>query len=153
MNVEERLQELLDMHEIGQLMLAFTGALDAKDWPAYGATFVEDASFTIMGQTRHGRDEIAAGPARDLERYARLQHFSANHQVHVEGDEARASHYLFGVHVADDAQLSQHADIGGRYDCRCVRTPDGWRFADVALSVIWTAGGQFRIEQAPSDSI
>jgi uncharacterized protein (TIGR02246 family) len=79
MNVEARLGELLDKQEISELLLAFTGALDSKDWEAYGGTFAPDASFTIMGQTRHGRDEIAAGPARDLERYARLQHFSANH--------------------------------------------------------------------------
>lgn len=149
MTVEEQLRELLDKQEISELMVAFTGALDAKDWHAYGETFVEDASFTIMGQTRHGREAIAAGPARDLERYARLQHLSANHRVSVDGDEAQASHYLFGVHVPTDAEPSQHADIGGRYDCRCVRTADGWRFADVVLTVLWTAGGHFGIEDDP----
>lgn len=152
MSVEDRLAELLDKEAIRDLLLAFTAALDAKDWEAYGDTFVEDASFTIMGQTRHGRDAIAAGPARDLERYARLQHFSANHRVRVDGDEAQASHYLFGVHVPEEADLSQHADIGGRYDCRCVRTPEGWRFADVVLDVLWTAGGQFGIEHAPAET-
>lgn len=43
MNVEERLQELLDKQQVSELLLAFTGALDAKDWEAYGATFTPDA--------------------------------------------------------------------------------------------------------------
>lgn len=148
MTAEARLQKLLDKQEIGELLFAFTGALDDKDWTAYGETFVPDGTFTIMGQTRHGREAITAGPARDLERYARLQHFSANHRIRVDGDEAQATHYLIGVHVPDGAQPAQHADIGGRYDCRCVRTPEGWRFADVVLTVLWTAGGEFRIEPA-----
>jgi uncharacterized protein (TIGR02246 family) len=151
MSIEQRLEELVAKQEISELLLGFTAALDAKDWEAYGDTFVADASFTIMGQTRHGRAAIAAGPARDLERYARLQHLSANHRIRVDPDagEAQASHYLIGVHVPDDADLSRHADIGGRYDCRCVRTPEGWRFADVVLTILWTAGGQFAIEHAP----
>lgn len=153
MSVEERLQELLDKQEISELLLAFTGALDSKDWEAYGATFAAHATFTIMGQTRRGRVEIAAGPARDLGRYGRLQHFSANHRIVVDGDEAQASHYLIGVHVLDDADPSQHADIGGRYDCRCVRTPEGWRFAEVVLSLLWTAGARFGIEHpSPADT-
>ena len=150
MNVEERLQELLDKQEVSELLLAFTGALDAKDWEAYGATFTPDATFTILDQERRGRDAIVAGPARDLERYARLQHFSANHRIRIDGDEAHASHYLIGVHVPDDADPSRHVDIGGRYDCRCVRTADRWLLADVVLGVRWTAGGQFRIEDVPS---
>lgn len=150
MTLEERLAALVAKQEISELLLAFTGALDRKDWAAYGDTFLPDATFTIMGQTRRGRDEIAAGPARDLERYARLQHLSANHRIDVDGDRAQASHYLIGVHVLDDADPSRHADIGGRYDCRCVRTAEGWRFEEVALTILWTAGGRFGIEQTPA---
>jgi hypothetical protein len=145
-NVEAELRRLRDREEISELMVAFGAALDAKDWEAYGNTFVEDGEFTIMDQKRTGREEIVAGPARDLERYGLLQHFSGNHTISVEGDEARAGHYVIAVHGPDAANPSLHADIGGRYECRCVRTEEGWRFAEVVLTVIWAGGAKFEIE-------
>jgi uncharacterized protein (TIGR02246 family) len=148
MSLDPRLQGLLDREEIGELLIGFGAALDSKDWRAYAETFVEEGEFTILGQTRRGREEIAAGPARDLEPYGALQHFSTNHRIQVSGDEATASHYLLGVHVPDAADPSQHADIGGRYDCRCTRTAEGWRFTEVELTVLWSAGATFRIEPA-----
>ena len=146
MSEDARLQLLLDRAEIGDLMLAFGAALDAKDWRAYAGVFTEDASFTILGQERRGREEIAAGPARDLERFDAMQHFSCNHRILVDGDEASASHYLIAVHVPDADRPALHADIGGRYDCRCVRTEAGWRFVEVKLSVLWSGGERFGIE-------
>jgi uncharacterized protein (TIGR02246 family) len=143
---DPRLRLLLDRAEIGDLMLAFGAALDAKDWEAYSEVFTEDASFTIVGQTRRGREAIVAGPGRDLERFDALQHFSCNHRIAIDGDQARASHYLLAVHVPDAGQPAVHADIGGRYDCRCVRTADGWRFAEVELGVLWSSGEEFAIE-------
>jgi uncharacterized protein (TIGR02246 family) len=145
-SLEERVQLLQDRAEISDLMLAFGAALDAKDWGAYAATLTEDASFTILGQTRRGRAAIEAGPARDLERFDALQHFSTNHRIAVDGDEASARHYLIAVHVPDLGEPRLHADLGGRYDCRCVRTEDGWRFAAVELSTLWSAGEEFAIE-------
>jgi uncharacterized protein (TIGR02246 family) len=146
MITDPQLQKLLDKDEISDLLVSFGAALDAKDWQSYGNTFTEDGTFTIMGQKRTGRAEIVAGPERDLERYGILQHFSANHRIEVDGDEARASHYVIAVHGPDAATPSVHADVGGRYECRCVRTPEGWRFSEIVLTVLWSAGETFEIE-------
>lgn len=145
MSIDPRLQRLLDKDEIGELLLSFVAALDGKDWQAYGDTFAENGEFTIMGQKRIGRAEIVAGPERDLARFGIVQHFSANQRIEVRGDEATASHYLIAVHGLDAADPSTHTDVGGRYDCRCVRTPEGWKFAEVVLTVFWTAGAQLEI--------
>jgi uncharacterized protein (TIGR02246 family) len=147
---EAALQRLLDEAEIGRLLLSFGAALDRKDWSAYAETFTEDGMFEIMGQERRGRDEITAGPARDLERYDRLQHFSSNHVIDVNGDTATASHYLIGVHVLDGEQPARHADVGGRYLCECRRTEDGWKLSHVRLEVLWSGGEQFDIEPEAS---
>jgi uncharacterized protein (TIGR02246 family) len=141
------LRHLIDRTEISDLLLAMCAALDAKDWEAYAATFTDNATFKIMGQTRRGREAIAAGPVRDLQRYQRLQHFSANHRITIVGDEAKASHYLIGVHIPNVESPELHADIGGRYDCRCIRTGDGWRLQEVELSVLWARGDEFGIEE------
>ena len=95
------LRRLLDEAEISQLMLAFARGLDEQDWDGYANTFAPDGVFEILGQRRVGREQIAAGPARDLTRYARTQHFSSNHRIEVRGDSATASHDLLAVHVPD----------------------------------------------------
>jgi uncharacterized protein (TIGR02246 family) len=144
------LQRLVDEAAIRDLLLAFGRALDAKDWAAYGETFTEDGTFEIFGQRRVGREEIAAGPARDLSRFHRTQHFSTNHVISVDGDTATASSYMLAVHIPDGDDPSVHADIGGSYRCQCARTADGWRFRHVAVEVWWTAGVPFAIEPEPA---
>jgi uncharacterized protein (TIGR02246 family) len=151
-NSDSDLQLLLDERALSRLLVSVTRALDRKDWQAYAQCFTEEGSFEIMGQARHGRKEIAAGPVRDLERYDRLQHFSANHSIAVDGDSAEVSHYLIGVHVPSAADPSVHADIGGHYDCRCVRTDAGWKFAEMRLEIIWTAGHDFGVEPREQDA-
>jgi len=145
MSSDEKLQLLLDEREITNLMLTFANSLDTGDWQAYGETFIEDGTFTILGQTRKGREAIMAGPARDLTKYDNLQHFSTNQRIQVNGDEATASSYFLAVHVPSAEQLDVHADVGGRYDYQLVRTEAGWRFADVKISVKWTGGTKFKL--------
>jgi hypothetical protein len=105
LNAEAKLRRLLDREEISNLRIAFSTALGAKD----------RGEFTIMGQKRTGREEIAAGPARDLERHGPLKRFSTNHPIEVDGNGARACHYVIAGHGPDAD------DVGGRY----VRTADG----------------------------
>lgn len=148
---DEAVQRLLDEAAISRLLLRFGAALDAKDWTAYADTFTDDGIFEIMGQRRTGRDEIAAGPAADLERFDRLQHFSTNHLIDVDGDIAKASHYLIGIHVEDADDGSRHADVGGRYICECRRTDAGWRLSSARVEVLWLAGEPLRIDHAPTE--
>jgi SnoaL-like protein len=103
--------------------------------------------FEILGQRRHGRDEIVAGPARDLAGYHALQHIITNELVDVDGDEAAGQWYAIAVHVPDGAQPRRHADVGLRYRFTAKRRDEGWRLADVALEVLWTAGLSFGIDE------
>jgi uncharacterized protein (TIGR02246 family) len=148
LEMEAQVRRLLDVTEMSRLLVAFGAALDEKDWVAYAETFTEDGTFEIMGQVRRGREEIAAGPERDLARYDRLQHFSSNHRIQVGGDAATASHYLIAVQVPDGRQASRHADVGGRFVCECRRTPQGWKLSRPRVEVLWTGGQDVRIEEA-----
>jgi uncharacterized protein (TIGR02246 family) len=137
------LERLVDEAAIGALLLRFADRLDAKDWEAYAATFADDGVFEIFGQQRVGREAIAAGPARDLTRFARTQHYSVNHVIAVSGDEADARASLLAVHIPDLSRPAEHADVGGVYHCTCLRTGEGWRFRHVRLEILWTAGTDF----------
>jgi uncharacterized protein (TIGR02246 family) len=144
---EPDLALLLDERELRTLILRFGAALDHKDWAAYAETFAVDGEFEIMGQRRAGRAAIAAGPERDLSKFARLQHIIANETIDVDGDEASGQWYLLGIHVPSGDRPSEHSDIGGRYRFRARRTAEGWRFAEVLLDVLWNAGTTFTVEQ------
>jgi SnoaL-like domain len=142
---EPDLALLLDERELRALILRFGAALDHKDWAAYAGTFAVDGEFEIMGQRRVGRAEIAAGPRRGLSKFARLQHI-ANETIDVDGDQASGQWYLFAVHVPSGARPDEHADIGGCYRFRALRTAAGWRFSEVLLDVLWNAGTTFTVD-------
>jgi uncharacterized protein (TIGR02246 family) len=141
------LQVLTDERDIRAVIRSGWAAIDRKDWEGYASAFARDGVFEILGQRRHGRDEIVAGPARDLAGYDRLQHIITNELVDVAGDEATGQWYAIAVHVPDAAQPERHADVGLRYRFRARRTDEGWRLADVALEVLWSAGMEFGIDR------
>ena len=144
---EPDLRLLLDERELRALILRFGASLDHKDWAAYAGTFAVDGEFEIMGQRRAGRTEIAAGPERDLSKFARLQHIVANETIAVDGDRASGRWYLYGIHVPSGDRPGEHADIGGCYRFRALRTADGWRFTEVLLDVLWNAGTTFTVDE------
>jgi uncharacterized protein (TIGR02246 family) len=125
---------------IHRLIVSGWAALDRQDWDTYAAAWAEDGEFRILGKHRRGRAEIAAGPAGDLVQYDAIQHVIANELVEVDGDEASGQWYAIAIHVPDAAQHSEHADAGLRYTFRARRIAEGWRFTDVRLELVWTAG-------------
>jgi uncharacterized protein (TIGR02246 family) len=139
----ERLQRLIDEDDVRELFFRMGRALDEKDWRGYAATFDDDCEFVVLGQTRVGREEIAAGPERDLSRFPRTQHLHTNQIITVNGDEAAARVYCIAVHVLDEEDRTQHYTIGIRYDATCRRTEQGWRFTRLGFDeVLWISGQQ-----------
>jgi SnoaL-like protein len=102
-----------------------------------------------MGQRRRGRDEIVAGPARDLAKYDGLQHLVMNEVVDVDGDRASGQWYAIAVHVPDASDPGKHADVGLRYRFRVRRDNARWRFEEAVIDIIWTRGMSFGIEERP----
>lgn len=132
-----------DHSMITNLIQRFGRCLDAKDWAGYSSTFVADGVFEIFGQRRVGRAAIADG-ARELSRYQLTQHYITNVCIELDGDKAISHASVFAVHIPGRAEPSVHADVGGIYHHRCVRTADeGWLFAHVEVEVTWTAGIPF----------
>jgi 3-phenylpropionate/cinnamic acid dioxygenase small subunit len=130
------MQQLINEDDIWKLFFRMGRALDEKDWHAYGASFDDECEFVILGRSRVGRDEIVAGPVRDLTRFPRTQHLHTNQVIGVDGDEASARVYCIAVHGLDEADRTKHYTIGIRYDALCRRTAAGWHFAGAcAVSV------------------
>ena len=135
-----QLQWLVDRAEISELLIEFARALDERDWAAYADTYTEDGLLDIAPHIRHaGREGKAEFVAASLSGYpGGTHHLSTNHAIRIDGDSATTRSYLLAAHVLDTPD--RHADGAGWYDCELRRTPAGWRFATVRLTVRYTSG-------------
>jgi uncharacterized protein (TIGR02246 family) len=137
--------------DIVRLIRDAWAAIDHKDWDGYANSFTEDGEFEIQGQRRHGREEIVAGPARDLAKFDRLQHLIMNELVNVDGDRATGSWYAIAVHVPDGDDPSAHADVGLHYRFQAHKGNDGWRLTEAVIEEVWTSGMTFAIAARPGE--
>ena len=112
--------------DIRRLIAEYCHRYDDGDSAGFAALFTTDATFTVFGTTRVGRDEIRdTGTQRPGQ--APGQHVSYNSVIDVapDGETARAwTDFLYLTKEADDFAITR----AGRYHDRLVRDPDRWRF-------------------------
>lgn len=137
-----QLQWLVDRAAIAELFHAFARAIDEKDQLAYADTFAEDGSVVLPHGTFTGQAAIRA--MRGPPPHWGTHHIQGNHQVTVDGDTATARAYVIASHTFEKAVLHDRASAGGWYDAALVRTPAGWRFRHIALTVVWNTGEMIR---------
>ena len=137
-----QVQWLIDRAAISERLHAFASALDRRDWTAYVDLYAEDGRLELPrpegGTLVMLRSEMPDKVPKSLGRYGATHHISSNHQITVEGDEARSRSYLQAVHVRD--KPTDHWMAGGWYDCRFRRIAGDWKFTQVKLSMIWLEG-------------
>lgn len=138
----QQLQWLMDRAEITELFHTFARAIDEKNQAAYADTFAEDGAVTLPFGVFRGREQIRA--MRGPPRHWGTHHIQGNHQISVDGDRATARAYVIACHVFEKAVLADNARAGGWYDAVLSRTADGWRFKDVALTIVWNTGEMIR---------
>ncbi|MES2494021.1 MAG: nuclear transport factor 2 family protein [Pseudomonadota bacterium] len=121
--MEDRLQYLLDVHEIREISVLYNRYADASDGARFAALFTEDGEFDIVGaRTFRGHEEIAAVADGSLG----ILHIAVDSIVEVDGDSAtQTSKLIVGKFSPDRTTL----DLIGTTTMRdvFVRQPDGWR--------------------------
>jgi hypothetical protein len=137
--VSDGLQHLLDRQAIVDLTIAYTYALDTKNWDDLDGVFVPEAT-AFLTEELVGRDAIKARVRRALEGLDVSQHLIGNHEIRIDGDRASGRCYLQAQHVRDAAPGPPNFIVAGRYDDDYVRTPDGWRIERRVLTIMWTEG-------------
>lgn len=143
MNLEQRVQWLVDRAAISDLLCSFARALDTRDWATYAANYAEDGVLELPDPQGGAPIVLRSGELRDavprsLGRYRATQHLSCNHQIEIDGERARSRSYLLAMHVGHGPREQWSA--GGWYDCEYIRTDAGWKFRRVGLSVVWLDG-------------
>ena len=102
--------------------------------------FAPDATADLRGVHCDDQDAIIARISGGVGRLDATQHLVANHQVRVDGDTATHRCHLQSQHVKRGTPGGDNYLIGGIYDDRLARTPDGWRITYRTLIEVWTDG-------------
>jgi hypothetical protein len=88
------------------------------------------------GGELHGIGEVTDYLERSRVEGERTQHVHAGVLVDVDGDRARATANELVYFYRDGAP--PHRTSGLRAACAAVRTPSGWRFSEIRISLAWT---------------
>ncbi|MFU8814726.1 MAG: nuclear transport factor 2 family protein [Pseudomonadales bacterium] len=152
--MQDPLRELLDRVAIVDVLSRYAAGLDARDWPLWRGVFLDEVVFDLSswsGQPARSlqSDRVVRAQARIFAELAATQHFITNHRVTLEGDAARCVAHMRAEHWIGCAEQSGgRYTMFGYYDDRLVRTPDGWKIAQMQLNVTRTEGPRWVMDEA-----
>ena len=124
------LQDLSDRAEIQDLIVAYSYAVDTRDFDALEALFTPDAfiDYTAMGGISGDPATIKQWLGEVMPFFSTFQHFAGLTKITLLGDEAET------VSMCHNPMTFAHKDgtthtwtCGLWYHDRFLRTPDGWR--------------------------
>ncbi len=113
-----------DTLEILQLAARYNHAIDYGDPEAWAGTFAQDGVFNSGPKPVTGHEALAQFAAGFATNMAGARHWTNNHVVDINGDEATHSCYLNLVQTKDGSS----SIVSGRYDDTLKKIDDQWRF-------------------------
>jgi hypothetical protein len=126
-----------DRIEIAELFARLADLLDEGRHDAAGGVYHADVVVrSPRGGELHGLTEVTAYLERSQVEGEHTQHVHGDVLVHVDGDRATATaNQLVYFYRSGEPP---HRTSGLRTACTAVRTPAGWRFSDVRITLAWT---------------
>lgn len=126
-----------DRRKIIELTARYSWALDVtRDPAAVAATFTEDGLFVgDTGTASRGQAALIRSFEQTWERWARrapLRHWTSNHIIDGDGDEATHSCYILLLALGEDGA---RVDRTGIYRDRLRRVAGRWLFAERHVSI------------------
>lgn len=146
MNEGDRVRELVDQHEIEQLMYRYATGIDTADYDLVDSVFTSDGEVdyvAIGGPTGRWRGDVRQWSEESLAAFPVRKHYLTNIVVTYAPDRATATSVTYwrspmGFARADD---SIHLfESGGRYLDDLVRTAEGWRIVARVTAQDWFSG-------------
>lgn len=131
-----------DEKAIIDLTIAYTWALDTKQFDELRDVFTPDATGMLHGVACADADAIIARISGALIPLDVTQHLIGNHQVRIDGDTATCRCQLHSQHLRRGTEGGETYVIGGTYDDRLVRTADGWRISHRTMAESWHSGNR-----------
>jgi ketosteroid isomerase-like protein len=125
------LQEISDRIEIQDLLVAYSHAIDTRDWDALDRVFTADAfiDYSAMGGSAGDLAATKEFLAQAMPMFSSFQHMVATSRVELDGDTATGRTICHNPMVVEHDGETTVFFCGLWYRDRFVRTPDGWRIA------------------------
>ncbi len=124
------LQEISDRMEIQDLLVAYSYAIDTRDWDALDDIFTPDAhiDYTAFGGSAGNLGETKAFLAEAMPMFRSFQHMVATSKIEIDGDTAHVKTICHNPMVMNlGEEKVQVFYCGLWYVDEMVRTPEGWR--------------------------
>ena len=123
---ERRIDQMLDRHEIHQVVLKLARGTDRRDPELIRSCYHED-SFDDHGAFQGTGAEFAEWVPPTLALFAATQHFIGTPRIELGGDTARSETYCIAHHVfpEDHPDGAKDSVMALRYVDRFEREPDG----------------------------
>jgi 3-phenylpropionate/cinnamic acid dioxygenase small subunit len=135
--------EIADRFAIDDLLTRYALAIDTKDYAVLRSVFAPDAmlDYTGAGAIRGGPDDVVGWLQKALAGFPATQHFVTNRSVTLDGDRATSYSYFYNPMSWTDGEDRQRAFfVGGYYNDRLERRPEGWRIVERVVEVAWRDG-------------
>jgi 3-phenylpropionate/cinnamic acid dioxygenase small subunit len=135
----ERVALIEDRTAVVETISRYCRLLDTHEWDALLECFTEDlhVEHGAVFPPMDGRENFVGAARHFLPRMRGTQHYTTDHEVTVEGDEARCVNSLYAIHDVDGEEGRQIVPAGARYHARLRRTPEGWRIYELIIEETW----------------
>ena len=126
------LEEISDRMEIQDLMIAYSYAIDSRNWDALDDVFTPDAhiDYSVFGGSVGDLPSTKAFLAEAMPMFSAFQHMVSGSTITIDGDTAAVKtqcHNPMAIGDGDDPDLMF---CGLWYVDQLVRTADGWRIKE-----------------------
>lgn len=129
MNLEARLQGLIDKDEIRELALRYCRGVDRKDPALLRSLYTRDGIDNHANIFRGSAAEYVDFLESSFQFIQIGAHYVCNHLIELNGDEASGEVYALGYHILPSAGPLIESFVGVRYLDRYRREDGEWRFA------------------------
>ena len=130
-----QLREVADKAALVNLSVLYSMAVDDHDLDTVVACFAPDGTFTRLGTTVRGHDDLRAFYGSMMDRYVTTLHTPESHVAVVDVDAGTATGVVNGhgeLALGDQLLLAAY-----RYDDRYVRLDDRWVFASRTIRFMY----------------
>ena len=144
MNMQQKLQQLLDKQEMTELMYKFARALDRVDGELMKSTYWEDAieehqdpifpDLFFYNDNAHKFVEPAMEGFKALKS---TQHRISNPLIEIDGDSAKGECYVWAYHVHEEDGVDKEGILGGRHHFHFERRDGVWKIKHRSTIFDW----------------
>lgn len=141
------MQCLADEMEIRRVVDAIDTTVDAKDWVACRAYFLDtiDVDFSSLvggSPARIAADDLVGGWRRNLYADKKSHHMRSNHRVTLDGDQVDVWSKGYAFNMLPSPTGSDLWEVWGDYRHTLARTAEGWKVSGMSLFVTYARGNE-----------